>query len=58
MDIAGCAGIGFYIGDGQASVKDDKSPEMNENKKPLCQFDLGYVGFETLVRAVTTPLLN
>ena len=32
MNNAGCAGIGFYSGDGQASFTDDKSPEMNENK--------------------------
>jgi hypothetical protein len=48
MDIAGCAGIGFYSGDGQASFTGNKSPEMNENKNRFASLILGYVGFETL----------
>ena len=39
MDIAGCTGVGFCSGDGQASFTDNKSPEINENKKtvlPVC----------------------
>jgi hypothetical protein len=48
MDIARYAGIRFYSDDGQASFTDNKSPEINENNKPLCQFDLEYAGFKTL----------